>query len=164
MKPLTPTVLLSLLGVALAQGTSPLTLDYSQSLVRTVTVDGKSSEQRTPNYVKVRPGDLLAQTVVARNVSSRTLKNIVVRLPVPTGMVYQGPDGGTQTGVRTEYSIDGGKTYAASPTKKVTVTENGKSVTKDVEAKPNEYQAVRWLISEMKAGSEMKVSFRAQVK
>jgi len=164
MKRLTSPLLLALVGTALAQSTSPLVLDYTQSLVRNVTANGKTTEQRTPNYTRVRLGDLLAQNLVARNVSNRTLKNLVLRLPVPNSMVYVAPDGTLPAGVRAEYSVDRGKTFSTAPLKTVTVTENGKSVTKQVEAKPNEYQAVRWVIGSLPAGTELRVGFRAQVK
>ncbi|MPY66296.1 DUF11 domain-containing protein [Deinococcus sp. SDU3-2] len=165
MNRLTLPLLLALPGLALAQGASPLVLDLAQSLIQTVQVDGKATEKRTPNYTKVRPGDLLAQTVTARNVSARTLANVAVKLPVPAGHVYVAPDGSAAAGVRTEYSIDGGKTFAPAPLKKkITVTENGKAVTREVEVKPGEYQAVRWTIAALPAGTEKTLGFRVQVK
>ncbi|WP_019587388.1 DUF11 domain-containing protein [Deinococcus apachensis] len=165
MKPHLPILLFSLSAAALAQGSSPLTLSLSQALVQAVTVAGKTTEKRVPNYVKVRPSDVLAQTITARNVSARPLTNVAVRLPVPAGMVYIAADGPAPEGVRTEYSIDGGKTFAPAPLKRrVTVTENGRAVTKEVEVKPNEYQAVRWTIAALPAGTEKTLGFRAQVK
>lgn len=165
MKRLTLPLLLALPGLALAQSASPLVLNLTQSLIQTVQEGGKATEKRTPSYTKVRPGDLLAQTVTARNVSSRTLANVAVRLPVPAGHVYVATDGPTPAGVRTEYSIDGGKTFAPAPLKKkMTVTENGKAVTREVEVKPNEYRAVRWTITALPAGTEKTLGFRVQVK
>lgn len=165
MKSPVPLLLLVLSGVALAQGTSPLSLLYDQVLVQSVTRDGKTAEKRTPAFTKVRPGDVLAQTVTARNVGRVALPNLRVQLPVPANMVYLAPDGPTPEGVRTEYSIDGGKTFAPAPLKKtVTVTENGKAVTREVEVKPNEYQAVRWTIGTLGAGTEKTLGFRVQVK
>lgn len=160
------TVLFTLLASgALAQAPSPLTLSLTQTLIQSVTVNGKPTEKRTPDYTRVRPGDLLAQTVVARNTGTRTLKNVAVRLPVPGGMVYVAPDGAVPTGVRAEYSIDGGKTFAPAPLKKkVTVTENGRAVTREVEVKPGEYQAVRWTLSTLPAGTANTLGFRVQVK
>lgn len=165
MKRLTLPLLLTLPGLALAQSTSPLALTLAQSLIQTVQEGGKATEKRTPGYNRVRPGDLLAQTVTARNVSTRALANVAVKLPVPAGHVYVAPDGSAPAGVRTEYSIDGGKTFAQAPLKKkVTVTENGQSVTREVEVKPNEYQAVRWTIASLPAGTEKTLGFRVQVK
>lgn len=160
-----PCLLLAVPGLALAQGASPLVLKLTQSLIQTVQVEGKATEKRTPDYTRVRPGDLLAQTVTARNVSARPLANVAVRLPVPRGMVYVAPDGSVPEGVRTEYSIDGGQTFAPAPLKrKVTVTENGKAVTKEVEVRPSEYNAVRWTIASLPAGAEKTLGFRVQVK
>ncbi|GBF05981.1 hypothetical protein DAERI_060241 [Deinococcus aerius] len=165
MKPHLPILLLSLSAAALAQGASPLTLSLSQALVQAVTVAGKTTEKRIPDYVKARPGDVLAQTLTARNVSARPLTNVALRLPVPAGMVYLAPDGPMPEGVRTEYSVDGGKTFAPAPLKKkVTVTENGRAVTKEVEVQPNEYQAVRWTIAALPAGTGKTLGFRVQVK
>ncbi|MBB5235912.1 DUF11 domain-containing protein [Deinococcus budaensis] len=165
MKAFGSMLLLVLPGMALAQSASPLVLNLSQALVQTVTVDGKAAEKRTPGYTRVRPGDQLAQTVTARNVSTRTLANVAVRLPVPRGMVYVAPDGAAPAGVRTEYSIDAGKTFAPAPLKRqITVTENGKAVTREVEVNPNEYQAVRWTIGALPAGTEKTLGFRVQVK
>ncbi|TDE84873.1 hypothetical protein [Deinococcus sp. S9] len=157
--------LLLVSGAALAQDTSPLQLVYDQVLIQTVTQNGKTAEKRTPGVTRVRPGEVLAQTVVARNTAGRALANIRIQLPVPKGMVYLAPDGSVPADVRTEYSIDGGKTFAPAPLKKtVTVTENGKTVTREVEVNPNEYQAVRWTISTLNAGAEQKLGFRVQVK
>ncbi|WP_269546536.1 hypothetical protein [Deinococcus geothermalis] len=39
-----------------------------------------------------------------------------------------------------------------------------KTVTREVEVNPNEYQAVRWTISTLNAGAEQKLGFRVQVK
>lgn len=165
LKALTPTLAALLIGSVAAQTSSPLSLDLVQTLIQTVQVNGKTTEKRTPGYTRVRPGDLLAQNVTARNVSARTLANVAVKLPVPAGHVYVSPDGTAATGVRIEYSIDGGKTFAPAPLKKkVTVTENGKAVTKEVEVKPNEYQAVRWTIASLPAGTEKTLGFRVQVK
>lgn len=158
-------LLLALAGVSLAQGASPLSLSLTQSLIRTVTVSGKSTEQRAPSSASVRPGDVLAQTLTARNASARTLAGVALRLPVPQGTVYLAPDGPAPAGVRTEYSIDGGQSFAPAPLKKkVTVTENGRAVTKEVEVNPNEYQAVRWTVGTLAAGAEQKLGFRVQVK
>ncbi|WP_034387903.1 DUF11 domain-containing protein [Deinococcus sp. YIM 77859] len=160
-----PLLLLALSGAAMAQSASPLVLHAAQALLQTVTVGGKVTEKRVADPASVRPGDILAQTVTARNVSARALGNVAVKLPVPPNMVYLAPDGPTPEGVRTEYSIDGGKTFAPAPLKKkVTVTENGKAVTREVEVRPSEYQAVRWTIPLLPAGAEKTLGFRVQVK
>ncbi|MCD0165709.1 hypothetical protein [Deinococcus sp. 12RED42] len=161
----TPILLTALLvGTALAQGAAPLNLDLSMSLVRSVKVDGKVTEQFSPSPKNVQPGDLISQVVNVRNTGGKVLKNVPVTLPVPKNTVYMAPEKDMSV-ARTEYSIDGGKTFAAAPLKKkVTVTENGKTVTREVEVKPNEYTAVRWTISEISANQTLKLGYRVQVR
>ncbi|MBX8463751.1 MULTISPECIES: hypothetical protein [unclassified Deinococcus] len=161
----TPILLTALLvGTALAQGAAPLKLDLSMSLVRSVKVDGKVTEQFSPSPKNVQPGDLISQVVNVRNTGGKVLKNVPVTLPVPKNTVYMAPEKDMSV-ARTEYSIDGGKTFAAAPLKKkVTVTENGKTVTREVEVKPNEYTAVRWTISEISANQTLKLGYRVQVR
>lgn len=161
----TPILLTALLfGTVLAQGAAPLNLDLSMSLVRSVKVDGKVTEQFSPSPKNVQPGDLISQVVNVRNTGGKVLKNVPVTLPVPKNTVYMAPEKDMSV-ARTEYSIDGGKTFAAAPLKKkVTVTENGKTVTREVEVKPNEYTAVRWTISEISANQTLKLGYRVQVR
>lgn len=170
MKRHTPTLLMTmLLGGALAQTVSsqtasPLSLNLVMSVVKSVTVDGKATEQFLPSPKTVLPGDVISQVVTVRNTSSKVMKNLPVKLPVPKNTAYLAPEKDLNV-ARTEYSIDGGKTFAAAPLKKtITVTENGKTVQKEVEVKPNEYNAVRWIISEINPGQSMKFGYRVLVK
>jgi uncharacterized repeat protein (TIGR01451 family) len=170
MKKFSPLLLLGgalLTSAAVAQAASPLTLTLAQALVKAVTVDGKATEQLTASPKNVRPGDVLSQLVTARNSGSKALTNVTVRLPVPKGTTYLKPETAMNTaesGAKAEFSIDGGKTYAAAPLKKtITVTENGKSVKKEVEVKPSEYTNVRWILARIDAGKDLKVGFRVQV-
>lgn len=158
-----PVLLTLLLGTAVAQDGSPLSLTLALNVVKTVTENGKPAEKMVPAQGNV-PGDVLSQVVTARNVSSRALKNVQIPLNVPRATTYLTPEKGVDS-ARTEYSIDGGKTFAPAPLKrKVTLTENGRSVTREVEVKPSEYQAVRYTISELKAGQTLKLGYRVQVK
>ena len=107
---------------------------------------------------------MLSQVVSARNLSFKALKNVQIPLNVPKATFYVAPEKAVDT-ARTEYSIDGGKTFAPAPLKrKITLTENGKSVTREVEVRPSEYQAVRYTIPELKAGQTLKLGYRIQVK
>ena len=70
----------------------------------------------------------------------------------------------TVAGVTTLYSVDG-KTFGPAPLKKtVTVTENGRSVLKEVEVKPSEYTTVRWTVPELGVDQTLKLGYRIQVK
>lgn len=165
----TPLVLMTLLvSGALAQNNAaanaPISLNLVMSLVKTVTVDGKATEQFLPNPQSVQPGDVLSQVVTVQNTSNKVVKGQDVRLPVPKNTVYLAPETGMNI-ARAEYSIDGGKTFASAPLKKtVTVTENGKSVQKEVEVKPSEYTSVRWIVGELSPGQSLKLGYRIKVK
>ncbi|GAA3997357.1 hypothetical protein GCM10022631_04910 [Deinococcus rubellus] len=164
MKRSTPTLLLTLLlGTALAQATTPLKLVLSQSLVQTVTENGKSTEKLIPEPTSVLPGAVLEEALTATNTLGKSMANVAVNLPVPAGTVYLNslkPEGS----VKTLFSIDKGKTFAAAPLKKtVTVTENGKTVQKEVEVSPSEYTNVRWVLGELAAGGSLKLGFRVKV-
>lgn len=162
--------LLLLLGLtataAQAQGqkSSPVTLTLQQSLVTTVKDGGKEVERLVPNPKEVLPGATLSQVITARNVSARSMNKVVVKLPIRKGTVYVGQEKLNTTSYPTEYSIDGGKTFSANPKRKVTVTENGKQVTREVVAAPSEYNAVRWTIPTLQAKTERKVGIRVRVR
>lgn len=150
-----------LLGVALAQGQGPLSLNLSMALVRAAP---GAAEKYVPTPKSVAPGDVLSQVVTVRNTGALALRNVPVRLPVPASTRYLAPERGMNV-ARTEYSIDGGKTFAPAPLKKtVTVLENGKSVRKEVEVRPSEYTAVRWVVAQVAAGQSLKFGYRVQVK
>lgn len=157
-----PTLLL-LLGLALAQNASPLKLDLTLNLVKTVTENGKPVEKLTPAKQNL-PGDTLSQIITATNTGKTPLTNVRIPLNVPKNTVYLAPEKG-MADVQAQYSIDGGKTYAPAPLKKtITVTENGKTVTKEVEVNPSEYQAVRWTVPRLAPGQSLKVGYRIRVK
>lgn len=153
-----------LTGIAAAQASSPLTLTLAQALVQTVTLAGKSTERLTPDPKNVRPGDVLNQVVTARNTGTKALGGVVVRLPVPRGTTYLKPAPLNAAVVKTEFSADGGKTYASAPLKRrVSVTENGETVTREVVVKPSEYTNVRWTLAQLPKGESVQVGFRVQV-
>lgn len=160
----TPTLLLALFGVALAQGASPLRLTLTQERVTTVTENGKATERLTPLPKTVQPGDVLTQQLTAQNVGKSTLRNAALTLPVPQGTVYLGGAGAGE-GWSTLFSRDGGKTFGQAPLKKlVTVTEDGKTFQKEVVVPPSEYTTVRWVVSALKPDTTLKLGFRVKVK
>lgn len=155
-------------GTILAQGSNPLVLTLDQALIRSVTKDGVTTEQVTPNPKTVKPGDVLRQVITVRNTGVRSLSNVVVRLPVPKGTVYLKPEVGSKTtgiDVKPEYSINEGATYGPAPLKKtIQVLENGRRIEREVEVKPEEYTNVRWTIAHVEIGKPLNVGFRVQVK
>ena len=134
----------------------------SQDQIKTATVDGKAVDTVVASPKTVLPGDILREEVTVVNVSGKLVRSPVISVPVPKGTVYAGSATPGNDRWNTLYSIDG-KSYAATPMKTVTVTENGKSVTKQVAAAPTEYTNVRWLINQLGADETLKLSFRVRV-
>ena len=135
----------------------------SQALVKTTTVNGKSVEKLLPGPDTVLPGAVLEQAVTATNTLSKSMGNLSVNLRVPQGTTYLVSASG-QGDINVLFSADQGKTYAAAPLMKtITVTENGKSVQKAVEVKPEEYTNVRWVVAQLNAGESLKLGFRVKV-
>ncbi|WP_424950612.1 hypothetical protein [Deinococcus sp.] len=145
------------------QAASAVRVTLAQDQIKTATVDGKATETVTLAPKTVLPGDVLREEVTVANVAGKVVKSPVISVPVPKGTVYSG--NATPSGDRwnTQYSVDNGKSYAVTPMKTVTVTENGKSVTKQVAAAPAEYTNVRWVIGQLGVDESLKLSFRVRV-
>ncbi len=166
-----PTVLLGLTALAAAQTpASSVTVNkvikfvLAQDLIKTSTVDGTTTEQVVLGPKTVLPNDILREEVTVTNISGKALNTVYVGIPVPKGTEFSGQATPTNERWKLLYSIDNGKTYAATPTRTVTVTENGKSVTKQVAAPTNTYTNVRWTVATLKKDESLKLSFRVKVK
>ncbi|MEF2278993.1 hypothetical protein V3W47_11855 [Deinococcus sp. YIM 134068] len=136
----------------------------SQDLVRRVTQGDRVAEQFVQGVKLVVPGDLLREEVGVRNVSGGVLRDVSVGMPVPRGTFFGGGATATTGRWRVEYSADDGRTYSATPKRRVTVSENGLSVTREVAAPVSEYTHVRWVLSELRAEETLKFSYRVRVK
>lgn len=145
------------------QAAAAVKVTLAQDQIKATTVDGKTVENVIASPKTVLPGDVLREEVTVANVSGKVVRNPVISVPVPKGTVYAGS--ATPSGERwnTQYSTDLGKSYAATPMKTVTVTENGKSVTRQVAAPVTEYTNVRWVITQLAAEESLKLSFRVRV-
>jgi len=136
----------------------------TQDRIKTISVGGKSTEAVIASPKTVLPGDVLREEVTVVNVAGKAVRNPVITVPVPKGTVYV-TSSATASGERwnTQYSTDSGKSYSATPMKTVTVTENGKTVTKQVAASASEYTNVRWMLTQLNAAESLKLSFRVRV-
>ena len=155
--PILSSVVLS--GFALAATSAP-TLSLSLMKVTVVTKDGVKQDVLS-SADKVNPGDVLLQRATLRN--ARALKNGRIVLPVPKNTSFLAGTASTYENLKMDFSIDAGKNYSEKPTRTVTVTENGKTVSREVLIPPNEYTNVRWSLSNLPAGSELTVGFRVTV-
>ncbi|MDB5044358.1 MAG: hypothetical protein JWQ08_408 [Deinococcus sp.] len=170
---LTSTLLLGLTVMAAAQTTpaaasaavsKSIKFVLAQDLIKTTTVEGKTVEQVVLSPKTVLPADILREEVTVTNVSGKALNQVSVGIPVPKGTEFSGQATPSTDRWKLLYSIDGGKTYAATPTRAVTLTENGKTVTKQVAAPINTYTNVRWTLVTLKKDESLKLSFRVKVK
>ncbi|MBZ9750563.1 hypothetical protein K7W42_06780 [Deinococcus sp. HMF7604] len=135
----------------------------AQDLVQRVVVSGKATEQIVENPKTVQPGDVLREQVTLRNVSGQRLSGLLVNVPVPRGTEFSvlgTPDTSRWTA---QYSVDGGKTFSAAPRRTVTVTENGRAITRQENAPPSSYTNVRWTVT-LSPDETLKLSFRVKVK
>ena len=107
-----------------------------------------------------RPGDVIRYALVFTNVTAGPVRNIQFVDPIPAGMVYVLGSATADHAVRIEYSIDGGKTYAARPV--IAALVNGQRVEKPA---PRElYTHVRWtVLGSLAPRARVMAEFRTQV-
>jgi len=136
----------------------------NQDLVRQTVTDGKTTETIVENPKTVLPGDLLREQVTLVNTSGRRVGQLLVNVPVPKGTEFAALTTANTDRWKVQYSIDGGKAYSVAPTRTVTVTENGRTVTRQVAAPLSAYTNVRWTVTGMNPDESLKLSFRVKVK
>ena len=113
------------------------------------------------NKSVAQPGDEIRYRLVFTNVTAGPVKNIQFVDPIPQGMVYVLGSATSDQRVHAEYSIDGGRTYAAQPM--IGVVEDGKQVQKHAPAE--QYTHVRWtVVGSLARGAQVSVEFRGRVK
>lgn len=145
-----------------AATTQYLKLAASTEKVTTVTVNGKATEKLVDAAGTTLPGDTLQLTQQVRNISQVNVRSVTLNMPVPAAATFQSARCSAEG--RTLFSVDG-KAFGPAPLKKtVTVTENGKSVTRQVDVKPSEYRAVRWQLPDLAAGKTNTCFIRVQVR
>jgi uncharacterized repeat protein (TIGR01451 family) len=154
----------ALAGVAGAQtGAAQPSVTIVQELVRSSTAAGKTTETYAVTKT-VTPGDVLRLTLTLTNPTKTAYRNVLVGAPIDKATAFVAGSALSSERLTPEYSADNGKTFAAQPKRTVTVTENGKSVTREVAATPNDYTNVRWVVGSLKAGESYKLTYRVRVR
>jgi len=132
----------------------------SSSLVVTAQNVTAATSGRADKSV-AQPGDEIRYRLVFTNVTAGPVKNIQFVDPIPSGMVYVLGSATSDQRVHPEYSVDGGRTYAAQPL--INVVEDGKQVQKHAPAE--QYTHVRWtVVGSLARGAQVSVDFRGRVK
>jgi uncharacterized repeat protein (TIGR01451 family) len=142
----------TLASAAQAQAPQPLVIT-----AHNVTADTLSARGRD---VVARPGDVIRYALVFTNVTAGPVRNIQFVDPIPSGMAYVLGSAAADHPVRIEYSVDGGKSYAARPV--IAAVVNGQRVE---QAAPREkYTHVRWtVLGSLAPGAHVMAEFRTQV-
>lgn len=155
------TALLTVAGAQSAPSRLKQELVRSQVVIN-VDKNGKKVETLKPGVKSALPGDIFEDTDTLTNTGQQTISNVNVDLKVTPGVYVS--SSATRSDVRTLFSADKGKTYAAAPLKKtVTVQENGRTVTREVEVKPSEYTNVRFVVPSLKPNEIVKATLRFRV-
>jgi uncharacterized repeat protein (TIGR01451 family) len=111
---------------------------------------------------KVAPGDRILYKIQVTNHGDRDARHASALGPIPAGTTFVAGTATTSADLRVDYSVDGGKSFSASPT--ITVTDkDGK--TQVVPAPAERYTTVRWTWNApLPAGAEANVSYEVKVR
>jgi uncharacterized repeat protein (TIGR01451 family) len=119
--------------------------------------DGRVEEKLLPAQ-KVVPGDVVAYTIDAKNVSARPAERVVITDPIPTHTRYV--DGSAQAeSAELAFSVDGGKTFDRPEKLQVTGPDG-----KRRPAVAGDYTHIRWVFARPLAPAESRSArFLAQL-
>ncbi|WP_252406846.1 hypothetical protein [Acinetobacter terrae] len=127
-------------------GTEALTAD-----MKVYKVDQINKKKELNPADQVKPKALLEYKVEYSNVSSNSLKNLKLNLPLPEFVTYTG-----QSAPKDTYASIDGKIFAKAP---LTRVENGKKVNVPL----NEYRVLQWNVNELKPKQKITVSAQVRV-
>lgn len=100
---------------------------------------------------QVEPKDVLMYEVEYKNISTQSLKDVRLNMPIPTHVTYIG-----HASPGAFYASTDGVKFAKAPLMRV---ENGKQV----QIPLNEYRVLQWEIKDFKPKQEVKVSAQVRV-
>lgn len=110
---------------------------------RTAAAEAERGAPR--NDAAARPGDVLRYRLTFRNPGGEPVRGVVLNNPVAAGLTFvAGSAKSSRDDVVTEYSTDGGRSWAAQPMEEVT-DEAGRRVRRP--APPEKYTHVRWTVT-----------------
>jgi uncharacterized repeat protein (TIGR01451 family) len=148
---------LSLAAVAFGEAGSIELRARAEKRVLLQAADGTARESYVP-AAKVLPGDVVAYTIEARNVSPAAADRVVITDPIPSEMKYL--DGSADAaGAELLFSVDGGFRFDV-PEKLTVANEDGTRRP----AVASDYTHVRWVFASPLAPAEQRsVRFLAQL-
>jgi uncharacterized repeat protein (TIGR01451 family) len=105
------------------------------------------------------PGDIVLFTTTYTNMGKNPADAVVITNPVPEHTFYVA-DSAAGANTRIDFSVDGGKTYAAPD--KLTLKDKSGMTRKAMAA---DYTNIRWILTKpLPAGSTGSVSFKTKIK
>ncbi|MBN1378220.1 MAG: DUF11 domain-containing protein [Gammaproteobacteria bacterium] len=120
-----------------------------------VTNDQGEKEFKLVEPATVLPKDEIIYIITFENISNQPVSNINITDPIPNNSIYK-RNSAFGAGTKIEFSIDGGKTYAAPENLKM---KNSTGV--EVSAEPENYTNIRWIYTDaLQPGQEGTVTFR----
>ena len=139
-------VLVALFSAVLAQTDNSLEVNLEAYIVSTQTKEDGNSEELFSAAETARPGQIVEYRVNVQNVSDQSLpaNNAAVTGPIPAGTIYLA-DSASSDSALLEFSADGGQSFSLPPVMMTVVNEEGEEI--QVEAKAEDYTALRWSIS-----------------
>lgn len=128
----------------------------SEVFVERMVTDANGKEQTVLEEPKVvTPGEKLVFALSYKNAGSKPADDFVVTNPMPAAVTYAGGDNDGSV-----VSVDGGKTWGALATLKVTGTDGVERA-----AQASDVTHVRWTFAQaIPVGAEGKLTFRGIVK
>ncbi len=111
---------------------------------------------------KVAPGYRILYKVDLTNKGTQEARTPVALGPIPAGTVYVSGTASARPGLTVEYSIDGGKTFAAKPVIGVKGKDGSEQT---VPAPADRYTTIRWTWgTPLAAGASASVSYQVRVR
>ncbi|WP_291315513.1 hypothetical protein [Desulfuromonas sp.] len=138
---------------SIAAGEGPLVIEMSSVRV----VAGPGGEEEFLPADEGHPGDVIEYTARYRNVSQRSLGNILGTLPVPEGMEYLP---GSAIPAQVSASTDG-ESFGPVPLRRLVRLASGREEQRAVPYR--DYRALRWEIGSLGPGQETVVKARARI-
>ncbi len=89
----------------------------------------------------LKPGDTVRYDIVATNQGTDPAKTLMPMGKVPSGTAYEAGTASATGALRVEFSLDGGKTWAVTPTVRVQTPAG----VVEQKADPARYTMVRWI-------------------
>lgn len=146
-------LMISFSAAAVAEGTLDVRTKVQKEEI--VVNDQGETEKRLVAADVVTPGETVIYTNTVRNVGEEAADEVVITNEIATSLIYV--DGSAfGPGMRIEFSVDNGKSFAAAD--ELTVEEDGERR----RATADDYTHIRWVMdNDLEAGAQAMARFAA---